>query len=802
VTDTVDEILQDPVEVVVRLVKTVERHLDEEDVRAVVCAVMGQRAGRRRLAQALQSDATVLRTGRPPAPYCVAKLLMALSEGGARNVSRPRCSGCDRAVAYVGSRSGGAWTCSPCSDAPTTCAGCGQLRRVVSRDRHGSARCAKCPDTAGDPLNDLVDLVTGLDPALTADQVHAALGRATVRPAGQRRLAWAVLSSPVLLTGAGHDAPTPAVLRFIEELVAVGATKIVRPACPRCHGVKALSKLLDGKRVCRACFARHAAVPCARCGAVREPATRDADGNPLCPNCLISDPANLEECVGCGRRKRVAVRTPDGPRCDNCRPKLTAECFHCGRTSACEMSQATGQPWCQRCQQRWATCSGCATTAPIRGGTWVAPLCAACTNPDPDFWGRCPACQSTWQLSPRPCLRCNLNERIDKLLSKVTGVVRADLAPFRDALANAERPDSTLVWLSGTKVSAVLEHISRDNRPLSHEVLDELPSGKLLAHLRSVLVATGALPARDERLVVLEAWIKTAVQNRTDPVERRILHGYAVWHHLRRLRRRVGDGHTTYLQALNVRCHVTAAGNFLDWLTASSVTIKTCTQQHLDQWIANPDATYHDETGHFVRWAVQHRHAAGLTFPAVRWAGPRGTLDTEKRWADARRLLHDDTLPTGDRVAGLLLLLYAQRIATISQLTVEHVGLEGDALTIRLGSSPVVLPEPLAGLVRQLVTTRRGKARIGTPDEIPWLFPGGRPGQPLGDDRLGQRLHAIGLRPQQDRSTALFALAAEIPAAVLARMLGIHIQVAVLWQKASAGDWSAYAAAVSQRTPS
>ena len=35
--------------------------------------------------------------------------------------------------------------------------------------------------------------------------------------------------------------------------------------------------------------------------------------------------------------------------------------------------------------------------------------------------------------------------------------------------------------------------------------------------------------------------------------------------------------------------------------------------------------------------------------------------------------------------------------------------------------------------------------------------------------------------------------------AVLARPLGIHITVAVAWQRASAGDWSTYAAEVSRR---
>lgn len=40
---------------------------------------------------------------------------------------------------------------------------------------------------------------------------------------------------------------------------------------------------------------------------------------------------------------------------------------------------------------------------------------------------------------------------------------------------------------------------------------------------------------------------------------------------------------------------------------------------------------------------------------------------------------------------------------------------------------------------------------------------------------------------------ALFQLATDLPAAVLARMLGIHITVAVAWQRASAGDRAAYA---------
>lgn len=40
----------------------------------------------------------------------------------------------------------------------------------------------------------------------------------------------------------------------------------------------------------------------------------------------------------------------------------------------------------------------------------------------------------------------------------------------------------------------------------------------------------------------------------------------------------------------------------------------------------------------------------------------------------------------------------------------------------------------------------------------------------------------------------------ETPAAILARALGIHTDVAVAWQRLSAGGWANYAAEVSRRT--
>jgi hypothetical protein len=346
----------------------------------------------------------------------------------------------------------------------------------------------------------------------------------------------------------------------------------------------------------------------------------------------------------------------------------------------------------------------------------------------------------------------------------------------------------------------LLGKISTGDRDLTHEALDELPAGKALAHLRSVLVATGALPERDEIITCLERWVAETSRAREDPGERRILHGYATWHHLRKLRQRLRGSPATYLQALNVRCHVTAAARYLDWLAGEGLTLASCRQGDVERWACSAEASYRDETAHFIRWAVEHRHARGLTAGAVRWGGPQGPHDTQKRWDDARRLLHDGTLSIQDRVAGLLLLLYAQHISTVTELTTDDVRDNGTTVSIMLGTVPVTLPEPLDGLVRELAATHRGHAAIGRPGTTPWLFPGGRPGQHIGYDSLCTRLKNIGLSPQQDRSTALFALAAELPAAILARMLGIHIAVAVQWQRAASGDWGAYAADVSRRT--
>ena len=139
-------------------------------------------------------------------------------------------------------------------------------------------------------------------------------------------------------------------------------------------------------------------------------------------------------------------------------------------------------------------------------------------------------------------------------------------------------------------------------------------------------------------------------------------------------------------------------------------------------WMTSPGTTHRREAGHFVRWARAQK-LTSLEFPATKWGGPARTIDTEARWDQARRLLHDTALRPEDRVAGLLVLLYAQGPSTISRLTLGHVQLTDGKVLLRLGREPVVLPEPLAGLTRQLIADRHGHAAIGDQGTSHWLFP-------------------------------------------------------------------------------
>lgn len=498
----------------------------------------------------------------------------------------------------------------------------------------------------------------------------------------------------------------------------------------------------------------------------------------------------------------VNSRTAQGPICPNCRPLPALICSICGRTAPCTLSKLTGLPRCGGCDRRPAHCTICGRLRGIHSGTADAPVCGPCTKPDAELWRPCPTCGQAERLhAPGPCPRCTLKQRLHDLLADDAGAISPKLQDLHDALAGTERASTATRWLSQGIVSTVLSDLGSGRRPLTHEALDELPEGKVVEHIRSVLVATTALPKRDEQMVRLERHVKNLVTSHATVEGRKILHRYATWHLLRRLRRRSRGKETTHSQLQVARQHLRAAVYLLNWLDDQELTLVSCRQADLERWMISGGIRLRQEAGHFVRWALSQKITRDLSFPAERWNGPSQPMDDEARWTTARRLLHDDTIKSEDRLAGLLLLLYAQWPAAISRLTIDHIDKKDGTVRIPLGAVPVELPAPVAELALQQVAARRSHAVLARTDS-PWLFPGGQPGRPISAWAMGERLRKLGIRLSQARSTTLFQLATELPAAVLARTLGIDITVAVKWQRAAAGDWAAYAAEVSRRTHS
>ena len=131
---------------------------------------------------------------------------------------------------------------------------------------------------------------------------------------------------------------------------------------------------------------------------------------------------------------------------------------------------------------------------------------------------------------------------------------------------------------------------------------------------------------------------------------------------------------------------------------------------------------------------------------------------------------------TRDRVAGLLVLLYAQWPATISRLTLGHVQRQR-----RPSTAP---PRPRARrpprAARPPSSASSSPPAADTPPSAtreprPGCSPAGSPAARSAPTSSAERLRQLGLHPGQARSTALFQLATDLPAALLARMLGIHI---------------------------
>jgi len=436
----------------------------------------------------------------------------------------------------------------------------------------------------------------------------------------------------------------------------------------------------------------------------------------------------------------------------------------------------------------------------IKGRTSaLEPLCATCYRADPASFRECVECGTVERLHHFGlCERCACPGAVRSLLAGPDGVMRPDLEPVLDALV-ASQPRNVLKWTRTPYVRRLLAGLATMTGPVTHEMLDTLePNTHPTRLLRAVLVNSGQLPPRDEYLADLERWIESRLVIIADVAGRKALRSFVVWHHLRRLRTESVRHPITSAQAKGVRSELSKAILLLDWLQARGRTLSTCTQVDIDAWLSEENGA---RARLFVKWASSHRYATRISIPARRRPARVGTVfpTHDHRWALAARLLHDESLRTTDRVAGLLVLLFAQPPTRIARLTTEHVLQTDKGTQLLVGTRPLDLPEPLDELIVELVNNRKGQAVIGCTDSHPWLFPGGLPGLPLTPAWITARLKALGIPPQVSRNSALMDLAADLHAAVLSQLLGISVNAATLWAAEAGNTRPGYAAEVFRR---
>jgi hypothetical protein len=287
--------------------------------------------------------------------------------------------------------------------------------------------------------------------------------------------------------------------------------------------------------------------------------------------------------------------------------------------------------------------------------------------------------------------------------------------------------------------------------------------------MRDLLMAAGALPAIDRQVLLFERWYRSEMGAVADPEHAQALRQFTTWYLLPRMRSRAARQALTPGTRNSAAHEFTKGRQYLGWLAAQGRELAESAQADIDAWYTT--ATDPDATCSFLKWAMVSHRMPRLDIPDRRYA-ERPSISQHRRLVLVHQFLTDQRIPLRTRVAGCLLLLYAQPIARLARLTLGDIVAGDDGqVSIRLGSPPTPVPEPFAAMLAELAANRVNMNTAANPD-CQWRFPGQRVGQPLTAGRLRRQLHALGIPVTQARTASFRQLVLQAPPPVVARSLG------------------------------
>jgi hypothetical protein len=451
----------------------------------------------------------------------------------------------------------------------------------------------------------------------------------------------------------------------------------------------------------------------------------------------------------------------------------------------------------------------CPACAQIRPLAWVASnagsvgleVCAECAGAASVF--ACKACGSEEHpYSYSRCARCYVRELLTEILTDpATDDIHHRLQPVFDLLVNSPRPASTYWWLTkpGTVAPTILAAMAAGQLPISHDPFrEQFPMDRRHSYLRDLLTSTGVLPPYTLAIERIGPWLTEIVAEHTT-AHAEVLNRFARWHILRRMRQHATKNTLTSSVVNGGRSDIRAASRLLAWLEQHHITVSELTQGDLERYLAAHPTARSSGRG-FLIWLGTSRTNTRIALSPDRKPAPQVTMTDEARWRGIELLLHDTTINSHSRVAGLFLLLFAWPLNKLVRMTHDQVTTKPDGrVIVTFEKVPIELP-PLVGPIVLAHMNSYGAAtyRVG---DTAWLFPGRHPGRPIATEPIRRVLVEQGIHPRASRSAAMFALAGQIPAPVLADLVDISPGKAVQWAKLAARDWSDYVTARPRRRP-